>query len=233
MAHVTKQFQELLRWGYTLKTPEPIQEEILQETIQTYQTRPALQENDETDLHFESLEALNKAVKICSRCSCAASRKQVVVGSGSAKAEVMVLGSVPGPDEDSVGLPFFGAAGEFLDKWLEAIGLNRYKNVFMTYPIKCRPPEGKRDLQTEARACFPYLREQIQKIQPKALLAIGLETSDLLNSQFISGNPKEYGAFWKFMDYPCMTTYHPGLVLRDPRLKRAVWEDLKKFKELL
>lgn len=177
------------------------------------------------------LEALAAEVGSCRKCGLASGRNKAVPGTGVIGPLVMVIGEGPGADEDRSGLPFVGAAGQFLDKWLQAVGLSRRENAYIANIVKCRPP-GNRDPEPgEMEACFPYLERQIALVRPKAILAVGrIAAKTLLGST--QGIGALRGKRFDFRGIPLVATYHPSAVLRDMNLKRPVWEDLKLLKDV-
>jgi DNA polymerase len=144
---------------------------------------------------------------------------------------VMVIGEGPGAEEDRQGLPFVGRAGQYLDKWLAAIGLSRDRDVYITNIVKCRPP-GNRDPQTnEIEACTPYLRRQIDIVRPNTILAVGRFAASWLTGRSDS-LAKLRGRTFDFAGVPVVVTYHPSGVLRNPEYRRPVWDDLRRLREI-
>lgn len=109
---------------------------------------------------------LVKETEICRKC------KNIVVGKGNPKAEIMFIGEAPGRNEDEQGLPFVGAAGKNLDGLLEKVGLN-LNNVYIANILKCRPPENRDPAPDEIKAHTPWLIEQIKEIKPKVICSLG------------------------------------------------------------
>ena len=119
-----------------------------------------------------------------------------------------------------------------LDKWLAAISVSREKNAFIANIVKCRPP-GNRDPQPEeSEACFPYLERQIELVRPRSILAVGRIAAQRLIGSDI-GIGKLRGKVYAWGGIPLIPTYHPSGVLRNPSLRGAVWEDLKRLRSLL
>ncbi|MFP4549365.1 MAG: uracil-DNA glycosylase [Spirochaetales bacterium] len=184
------------------------------------------------DVRTDRLAMLEDRVRACTRCALHQERMNAVPGMGVLDPLVMVIGEGPGADEDHRGLPFVGRAGQFLDKWLEAIGMSRHKNVYITNVVKCRPPGNRDPRPHESEACLPYLREQIKLVQPQTILAVGrIASGTLIGSD--AGIGRLRGRTYSFNGTPLVPTYHPSGVLRNPELKRPVWEDLKRLKSLL
>ncbi len=177
------------------------------------------------------LEALAGEVGTCRKCGLASGRNRAVPGTGVLDPLVMVIGEGPGADEDRSGLPFVGAAGQFLDKWLQAVGLSRKENAYIANIVKCRPPGNRDPEPEEMTACLPYLDRQVALVRPKAILAVGrVAAKALLGSA--QGIGALRGKRFDFRGIPLVATYHPSAVLRDMNLKRPVWEDLKLLKDV-
>lgn len=181
---------------------------------------------------FSSLEEISAAVAACAACALAAGRKRPVPGEGAENAFALIVGEGPGAEEDLRGRPFVGKSGQLLDKMLAAISLSRDSNVYIANIVKCRPPGNRDPLPQEAFECARFLKAQIGIIRPKAILAVGrVAAQNLLETK--EGVTKLRGRFLEYRGIPLMVTYHPSALLRDERLKRPAWEDLKLFREKL
>ncbi len=108
----------------------------------------------------------------CQQCSLHESRSQTVFGVGNPNADWLVIGEAPGEEEDRQGEPFVGRAGKLLNSMLLAMGLPR-EQVFIANILKCRPPNNRDPHVEEVLACESYLRQQIDLIKPKIILAVG------------------------------------------------------------
>ncbi len=181
----------------------------------------------------ERIEQLRAAVAPCAKCpQLARTRTQTVFGVGDIDARIMFVGEAPGADEDRQGEPFVGIAGQLLTKIIEAMGLRR-SEVFIANVLKCRPdmPPGstgnRRPSAPEMQTCLPYLRAQIEIIQPAVLVALGgVAMEGLLGS--VEPMSRLRGRWHEFQGIPLMATYHPAYLLRNQSLteKRKVWEDM-------
>ncbi len=179
-----------------------------------------------------ALRELEQQVLVCTKCPLNEGRTNAVPGMGVVDPLVMVIGEGPGAQEDARGEPFVGRAGQYLDKWLNAIQLFRDRNVYITNIVKCRPP-GNRDPQPgESAACNPYLERQIDLIRPRAILAVGRISSSLLTGR-TEGIGRIRGRVYTYRGIPLVPTYHPSGVLRNDQWRRPVWEDLKLLKSIL
>ncbi|MBN2510317.1 MAG: uracil-DNA glycosylase [Spirochaetales bacterium] len=172
---------------------------------------------------------LNKEVAGCSRCRLHEHRNHPVPGAGNLHPLVLIVGEGPGKDEDLSGVPFVGKAGQYLDTWLDAIGLVREQHCFIANVVKCRPP-GNRDPQPDEKAaCMPYLERQIDILKPASILCLGrIAAQALLHTE--EGINKLRTRVHRYDSIPLVATYHPSAVLRNPELKRPVWENLKTLK---
>lgn len=178
-------------------------------------------------------EALQQRVASCTRCALHQTRSQTVFGVGDHQARWMIVGEAPGADEDRQGEPFVGRAGQLLNEMLRAIGLRR-DAVYIANILKCRPPRNRDPLPEEVACCQPYLRRQVALVQPEIIIAVGrIAAQNLLGKTLTIGAMR--GKEFSFEDsgIPVVVTYHPAYLLRSPREKRKVWEDLKRARAVL
>ena len=141
------------------------------------------------------------------------------------------VGEGPGEEEDRTGRPFVGAAGKYLDKWIPAIGLQRHQ-CFIANVVKCRPPRNREPRPEEIAACLPFLKRQIKLIQPKTICCLGrIAAQTLLETTSSLGSLR--GRVHAWQGIPLIVTYHPSAVLREPSLRKPVWDDLRLLKTLL
>jgi uracil-DNA glycosylase family 4 len=179
----------------------------------------------------DSLDRIGEEVRACTACPLHATRTKVVPGEGRAPSRLMVIGEGPGKQEDEEGRPFVGAAGQLLDRMLGAIRLSR-ETVYIANVVKCRPPGNRTPSPEEADTCLPFLARQIALVNPDVILALGATAARALlgadaRITQIRGQWVPWGTRW------VMPTYHPAYLLRDPRQKAVVWEDLKQVAERL
>jgi uracil-DNA glycosylase len=179
------------------------------------------------------LAALREKVLVCTKCAHLAEfRHSVVFGVGNPNADLMFVGEAPGADEDMRGEPFVGRAGELLTRIIETMGFTR-STVYIANVLKCRPdmPKGssgnRPPTPEEMQTCLPYLRAQIEIIQPKVMVALG---GIAMRGLFGTSEPMKSlrGRWHSFGDIPVMATFHPSYLLRNQALseKRKVWEDM-------
>ena len=174
----------------------------------------------------EVLLELQEIVTRCTKCSeLAATRKNVVFGSGHARAKLVFVGEAPGHDEDIQGLPFVGRAGQLLTKIIESIGFAR-QDVFICNVLKCRPSGNRNPLPHEISNCEPYLLKQLEIIRPKVICALGTFAAQTLLKTDVPISSLR-GKFYEFHNAKLICTFHPAYLLRNPQDKRKVWEDMK------
>lgn len=179
----------------------------------------------------ESLEAIAADLGDCRRCALSESRNAIVFGVGNANADLVFVGEGPGREEDRLGEPFVGEAGQLLDRILLAMGLKR-SDVYICNVVKCRPPNNRDPQPDEIAACEPFLQNQLAAIRPKVIVALGKFAAQTLlqNNTPIS---KMRGSWSEYHGIPLMATFHPAYLLRNPLGKREVWEDVKQVMKKL
>lgn len=172
-------------------------------------------------------KSLHDSCLQCNRCSLAATRTQVVFGTGMQDAEILFVGEGPGQQEDLQGEPFVGPAGRFLDDMLSIIGLGRH-NCYIANIVKCRPPQNRDPLQTEQEACIPWLRMQTKLIRPKIIVCLGrIAAMKLIREDFKI--TKEHGQWFEKGGIWFFAIYHPSALLRDESKRPDTFRDLKKL----
>ncbi len=173
---------------------------------------------------------LRAAVVACRACPLCESRQQTVFGVGHPRAHWMIVGEAPGEQEDRVGEPFVGPAGQLLDNMLRARGLTRdeappERQVFIVNTLKCRPQKNRNPEPAETAQCAPFLERQIALVQPRIILAMGrFAAQALLASEEPLGKLRGRVHAWRGV--PVVATYHPAYLLRTPADKARAWDDL-------
>jgi len=164
-------------------------------------------------------------IKTCTKCALYAGRKQTVFARGNPAAELCFVGEGPGADEDAEGFPFVGKAGQLLDRMVAAMGYQR-DDVYICNIVKCRPPNNRKPEPDEMGKCMPYLREQLDLVAPKVIVALGATAVEGLLG--VGGGITRLRGQWKvYRAIPVMPTFHPAYLLRSPEAKREVWADLQ------
>ena len=176
----------------------------------------------------EGLAEVQATLGDCTRCPLHAGRKNLVFGEGAPTARLLFIGEGPGAQEDEQGRPFVGPAGQLLDKMIQAMGYTR-ESVYIANVVKCRPPNNRDPESVEQLQCRPFLVAQIEAIQPEVIVTLGkVATQALLETEERLSRLRGRWIAHPHTKLPVMPTYHPAALLRNPHLKRPVWEDLQK-----
>ncbi len=176
-----------------------------------------------------SLDALRALLENFDGCALKSTATRLVFADGNPQARIMFVGEAPGRDEDIEGLPFVGRSGKLLDRMIAAIGLDRSK-AYIANVIPWRPPGNRTPTPQETQICLPFIRRQIELVNPDVLVTLGNpSTQTLLSTR--EGIMKTRG---KWFDYDtgtrtirAMATFHPAYLLRSPSYKRMSWQDLR------
>ena len=183
-----------------------------------------------------TLEALRAAIERYPHCDLRLGAKQVVFSDGDPRARVMLIGEAPGRDEDRMGKPFVGQAGQLLDRMLDAIGMSRHaddpnRSLYITNLLPWRP-EGNRDPTVEETAMMlPFLRRHVELADPEVLVLMGNHACFALLGR--RGITKMRGQWLEAMGRPAMPMLHTAYLLRQPHAKRQAWEDLLALQDRL
>lgn len=161
---------------------------------------------------IESLEELAKIASVCTECRLCETRTNVVFASGTASAQVMVVGEGPGQQEDEQGLPFVGRSGQLLMKLLAEVGIVR-EDVYIANVVKCRPPQNRDPRQDEIDTCKPFLRRQIELVDPRVVITLGNFSSKLLMPT-TTGITRLRGRAYEWWGRYLVPTLHPAAALR-------------------
>ena len=180
-----------------------------------------------------TLEDLKSALQAFDGCALKKTASNLVFADGNPAADIMLIGEAPGRDEDRMGLPFVGAAGQLLDRMLKSIGMDR-QNVYITNILPWRPPGNRTPSPEETQLLWPFLRRHIQLKAPKIIFALGGSSAKLLlNTQ--TGILKLRGQMQKIdfsdagngsLPIPVLPSLHPAYLLRAPNMKKQAFLDL-------
>ncbi len=180
---------------------------------------------------IKSLDELKEMALACRRCNLRAECTNVVFGEGNPTAGLMLIGEGPGAEEDRLGKPFAGKAGQLLDQILGAVDLDRYEHTYIANVVKCRPPGNRVPRPEEARRCLPWLYRQIELLSPALIVLLG--STALQNLVDPQARITKMRGQWLHSKsgIKIMPTYHPAALLRDPGKKRPVWEDFQMIRD--
>ena len=182
--------------------------------------------------NFSSLDEINEYFLKNTQSDLFKRITNVVPGEGNSNAEIMFIGEAPGAVEDSLGKPFVGPAGKFLDVLLQSIDLER-KDVFITNTVKCRPPNNRDPSEDEKKAFYPWLKAQIEFINPKVFVPLGRHAlANFLPDVSIS---KVHGKIFKRSkdDRFVFAMYHPAVALYNGSFREILLNDMQNLKNFL
>ena len=181
-----------------------------------------------------SLAELQTALESFEGCALKRTATNTVFADGVPHARVMLIGEAPGRDEDRIGKPFVGRAGQLLDKMLASIGLDRKTNTYITNVINWRPPDNRDPTPEEAASCLPFLRRHIELADPAVIILLGAVAARHVVG-LSDGIMKLRGRWLEYRvgDHmvPLMPTLHPAYLLRQPAHKKLAWRDLQAVRD--
>jgi uracil-DNA glycosylase family 4 len=185
----------------------------------------------ETAAAARTLDELRESLLAFEGCGLKATATQLVFADGNPQAKIMLIGEAPGADEDRQGLPFVGRAGQLLNKMLAAIGLDR-NQVYIANVVPWRPPGNRTPTPIETAACLPFIRRQIELVQPKILICLGAPSAQTLLG--VSEGIMRLRGRWHDFDLAgakirVLPMLHPAYLLRQPGQKRLAWQDLREL----
>jgi len=174
-----------------------------------------------------SLADLKACLETFEGCNLKLTAKTLVFGDGNPEARVMLVGEAPGRDEDLQGKPFVGRSGQLLDRMLAAIALDR-EAAYIANVVPWRPPGNRTPTPQETEICKPFIRRQIELVNPDVLVFLGAASAkNLLGVQ--DGIRKMRGRWMNYAlpgrEIAAVATYHPAYLLRSPLEKRLSWRD--------
>jgi DNA polymerase len=182
--------------------------------------------------HDERQAALDEVaaqVRVCKNCRLHETRTNAVPGEGSADTEVVFVGEGPGFHEDRLGRPFVGRAGDLLTKYLGTLRWAR-DEVFITNVVKCRPPDNRDPEPDEVAACAPYLKRQLEVLDPALIVTLGRHSlGRFMPGERISqahGTVRPVDAATGAPNALAFALYHPAAALRSTEVERQSYADV-------
>ena len=185
----------------------------------------------------QTLAELEAAVRAFDGCALKRTATNTVFADGNPAAGVMIVGEAPGGDEDRIGRPFVGRAGQLLDRMLAAIGIDR-TSAYITNVLFWRPPGNRKPTPDEIAACLPFLWRHIALAHPKVVVMAGGTSAGTLLGRS-DGITRLRGRWFDLQvsglaaPVPALATYHPSFLLRTPARKGESWADLLSLKAKL
>jgi len=181
------------------------------------------------------LDIIKEDATNCTACLLHKTKTNTVFSRGSEDAKIFIVGEAPGETEDLAGKPFLGKSGKLLDATLASYGLDLEKDIYIANVIKCRPPENRKPEPAEINKCSKFLTEQINLVNPKAIIALGATAAKFFTSYSSSMGALRLSTIeYKFSYHKpkVFITYHPSFILRSGGTNsenfKMFSEDLKK-----
>lgn len=169
----------------------------------------------------------------------AANATQLVMGSGSPEARIVLIGEAPGKSEDLRGEAFVGASGKFLDIMLDSIGLTR-QDVYITNIVKYRPANNRDPSRLEKQAFGPYLKRQLEIIDPLVIATLGRHAMEFFIPEAkigqIHGQPISQPVVYDSgleRDWQIVPLYHPAAALYNGKMRPLLLEDFKQIQKII
>jgi uracil-DNA glycosylase len=184
----------------------------------------------------QSLDELRELLEKFEGCGLKATATRLAFSDGAPDARIMLVGEAPGADEDRLGRPFVGRAGQLLDRMLAAIGLDRSK-VYIANVVPWRPPGNRAPTLQETAICLPFVRRQIELVAPKLLVCLGGSSAQTLLG-LKEGITRTRGQWFDYAPdggavIKALPMLHPAYLLRQPAQKRAAWRDLRTLRRAI
>lgn len=182
-----------------------------------------------------TLEALRALLETFDGCALKQTATRLVFADGNPQARIMFVGEAPGRDEDLEGIPFIGRSGKLLDRMIGAIGLDR-TTAYITNVIPWRPPGNRDPSPQETQICLPFIKRQIELVDPDVLVCLGKPSSQAV-LELKDGIMRTRGRWHNYdtgtRTIRAMATFHPAYLLRQPIHKRLAWQDLRAISKAL
>lgn len=182
-----------------------------------------------------TLEALRALLETFDGCALKQTATRLVFSDGNPQARIMFVGEAPGRDEDLEGIPFIGRSGKLLDRMIGAIGLDR-TTAYIANVIPWRPPGNRDPSPQETQICLPFIKRQIELVDPDVLVCLGKPSSQAV-LELKDGIMRTRGRWHNYdtgtRTIRAMATFHPAYLLRQPIHKRLAWQDLRAISKAL
>ncbi|MBU1130087.1 uracil-DNA glycosylase [Patescibacteria group bacterium] len=182
----------------------------------------------------QKLKYIEKLVSQCKKCQLYKTATNHVPGSGNPKTEIVFIGEAPGYHEDQQGLPFVGNSGKLLDKLLAKINLAR-QDVFICNILKHRPPNNRDPQPPEIQTCTPFLKAQLEIIQPKVVITLGrFAMNYFFPGEYISKIKGQIRKIdWNGLKLTIIPVYHPSAGLRNGAMLQDLEQDFQTIGKFL
>ena len=202
----------------------------------SFSTSEATQNANDLCQSAKTIDELKNIIENFDGCNLKNTAAHTVIGDGNPQAKIMFIGEAPGAEEDLIGRAFVGRSGQLLDKIMNAIGLSR-QTVYICNILPWRPPGNRSPSDAEIAVCLPFLKRQIEIIQPEYILTLGaIATNSLLGLGETMSHLRGHWMEYKISDEKnaqVLATYHPAYLLRTPAQKSKAWLDFLRFSKAI
>ncbi|WP_370541584.1 uracil-DNA glycosylase family protein [Actibacterium sp. 188UL27-1] len=183
----------------------------------------------QTAMAAPDLEALRAALSAYQHCELRKGARNLVFADGRPEARLMIIGEAPGAEEDRVGKPFVGRAGQLLDRMFAAIGMRRdapdvQTAIYITNILPWRPPQNRDPKPEEVAMMRPFVERHVDLVDPDLLILMGNHACQALLGK--RGITRLRGTWTEALGRPALPMFHPAYLLRNPVMKREAWSDL-------
>ncbi len=196
-------------------------------------TDPIDMNESSPDISADNPENLKRQIQTCHLCDFSKSRSQSMSGFGSLEAPVMFIDHIVSQMEDETNSYFCGRSGEMLKNMIQNVLELPLQEIFYTHTIKCKPLDIRSSYESEWLSCRAYLFAQIEQIRPKVIVTLGPEAFANVTGTTAEEFEKVRGHVVEFKKNKLVPIYHPAFILRNPNLKKVVFNDLKTIKSCL
>ena len=186
--------------------------------------------------NVSTLEELKAVVEQFEGCALKHTASKTVFGDGNPQAKLLLIGEAPGADEDREGVPFVGRSGQLLDKMMAAIGYSR-QQYYICNVLPWRPPGNRTPLDSEVAVCLPFLKKQIDLVDPDFIFILGGSAANSLldMAETIS---KMRGHWFEYQKTngkkaKVLASFHPAYLLRSAGQKAKAWNDILRLKKAI
>ena len=177
-----------------------------------------------------SMNQLQEIVENCYLCELSKSRKNILFGAGNIHASLMFISDEPTTSEDELKSFYVGKSGEQLVKMIENVLPLKKEDVYITNLVKCKSSNGI--TLSQCNSCSTYLHKQIELIQPKLIVMLGEKAFHYLCNDK-TPMVQARGQLHFFKEFKVLPTYGINFLLRNPSLKKEVYQDMLKIKAIL
>jgi uracil-DNA glycosylase len=216
-------------------TRSPVEAKVRLQPVPPASPEAAIMAAREAAKNAKSLDKLRALLAEFAGCALRATATQLVFADGNPQSRVMFVGEAPGYDEDVIGRPFVGRSGKLLDLMMAAIGLDR-ESAYIANVVPWRPPGNRTPTPQETAICLPFIRRQIELVDPDILVCLGGPAMQTLLG-IKEGITRSRGRWFPYdtgkREIRALATFHPAFLLRSPLQKRFAWRDFLALKKTL